>query len=155
MKKLVILLLAINIIFAQNTEQNNSILQNNQKDKYLEYTNKIITFGFELKNIEKIRSPFYNVAKGIKIYHNYNSAKMKKSVKITLLSILGKQAYVKIDVYLGEQLIKTNKKWIRLNDKIYDCRLIKLTYTDAYFKCGKRTLYKTINKKILKLRDTK
>ena len=60
---------------------------------------------------------------------------------------------MKEDEYLGEQLIKERKKWIKLYDKIYNCSLYKLTDTDAYFKCGDRVLHKTLNQKIPMLRD--
>jgi len=129
---------------------------NNQKDIYLEYTNKIINYEFNLKHLNDIKSPFYEevrVDTGTKTSNKSVSA--KKRVMITLISIFEKKAYIRIDEYLGEQLISVYKKWIGINDKIYDCKLVKLTDTDAVFKCKDKTLYKTINKKIPTLRDSK
>jgi len=152
MKKLTVLLtiFIVTIIFAQGNIQR----KNTQKDIYLDYTNKIINYEFNIKNINKIKSPFYEPPKFLPgPVGSKKNVRIKKRVKITLLSIFENKAYIKIDEYLGEQLIRVEKRWISLNDKIYDCRLTKLTDTDAYFKCSDKTLYKTINTKIPMLRD--
>ena len=150
MKKLILkLVFIITVIFAQENAQQT----NTQKDIYLDYTNKIIDYKFSIKNINKIKSPFYALPKfTTDTVGNKKNIRIKKLVKITLLSIFEKKAYIKIEEYLGEQLINIKKRWVSLNDRIYDCRLIKLTDTDAYFKCGDKTLYKTVNAKIPMLR---
>jgi hypothetical protein len=145
MKKLIIL---IGIIVSFSIAAKND----SQKDIYLEYTNKVINYEFNLKNINKIKSPFYEPVKYFAVAPG-NNMQIKKRVKITLLSIFGDKAYIRVQEFLGEQLIKTFKKWVKLHDKIYDCKLNKLTDTDAVFKCGSKTLYKTINQKIPMLRD--
>ena len=148
MKKIVILLVAL-ILWAQNQK-------GKEKDIYLEYTNKVINYEFELENIDKIKSPFYVVIKrstqGKKVKKGA-AAVVKKRIVLTLLSIFGNRAFIKTEEYLGEQLVKRQKKWIKLHDKIYNCVLNKLTNTDAYFKCANKTLHKTLNQKIPMLRD--
>ncbi|ACM92719.1 hypothetical protein NAMH_1264 [Nautilia profundicola AmH] len=144
MKKLVILIGLLTLMFGEATTQ---------KDIYLEYTNKVINYEFNIKNLSKVKSPFYEPPKFFPGTPNAKNVQIKKRVKITLLSIFENKAYIKVEEYLGEQLVSVTKKWISLNDKIYDCKLSKLTDTDAVFKCSDKTLYKTINKKIPMLRD--
>jgi len=124
------------------------------KDLYLEYANKVISYSFKIDGLEDIKSPFYQPPSAKKVT-KIKKVPVKKSVRITLLSIFMNKAYIRIDEYLGAQLVGSVKKWIGLNDKIYDCKLIKLTATDAVFKCSKRMLFKTINQKIPRLRDSK
>ncbi|GAB6073905.1 hypothetical protein [Nautilia lithotrophica] len=144
MKKLVLLIGIISLMFGKG---------NTQKDIYLEYTNKVINYEFNINNLNKVKSPFYEPPKFFPGTQNSKNVQIKKRVKITLLSIFENKAYIKVEEYLGEQLVAVIKKWISINDKIYDCRLSKLTDTDAVFKCSDKTLYKTINKKIPMLRD--
>ncbi len=127
-----------------------------QKDLYLEYTNKVINYSFKIDKLEDIKSPFYENSINKKVV-NTKKVPVKKSVKITLISIFMNKAFIRIDEYLGAQLVGSVKKWIGLNDKIYDCTLIKLTSTDAIFKCAnsRKMLFKTINQKIPQLRDSK
>jgi len=144
MKKLILLIGTVSLMFSNGISQ---------KDIYLEYTNKVINYEFNLNNINKVKSPFYEPPKFFPGSQNAKNIQIKKHVKITLLSIFEKEAYIKVEEYLGEQLVAVIKKWISINDKIYDCRLSKLTDTDAVFKCSDKTLYKTINQKIPMLRD--
>jgi len=144
MKKLILLFGIISLVV---------IKANTQKDIYLEYTNKIINYEFNLNNLNEVKSPFYEKRKNFPNSHNAKNIQIKERVKITLLSIFGNKAYIKVEKYLGEQLVSVIKKWINVNDKVYDCRLFKLTDTDAVFKCSDKTLYKTINQKIPMLRD--
>ena len=128
----------------------------NQKDVYIDYTNKIINYNFQLEGINDIKSPFYIPYKNIvETNGTKRHVEIKKSVKISLISIFGDKAYVQIDHYIGEQLVKSEKKWIKINDEIVKCKLIKLTETDAYFKCKDKTLHKSLNKKIPLLGDGK
>jgi hypothetical protein len=146
MKKVIILLTGLMILWgAQNSKQ---------KDIYLEYTNKVINYEFDLKNLDKIKSPFYVVIKRSSSgKHIKKEVVVKKRIVLTLLSIFGNRAFIKTEEYLGEQLVKKQKKWIKLYDKIYNCILKKITSTDVYFKCANKTLHKTLNKKIPMLRD--
>jgi len=109
MKKIILLTVLIVLMFGADDVK--------LKNIYLDYTNKIINYEFELKDINKIKTPFYkpytpdlNMTKNI----SHNQASVKKSIKLTLLSIFGNRAHIKIDTYLGEQLIKSEKKWIQL-----------------------------------------
>jgi len=146
MKKIIIFLtIIITVVLANNP----------QKDKYLEYTNKVINYEFIIKDLDKIESPFYENKKIIFKNITKNERSVKKRVKITLLSIFDNKAYVKIEEFLGEQLIKVNKKWLSKNSKIYDCKLVKLNTTDVVFKCKNKILKKSLNKKIFGLRDKK
>ena len=127
-----------------------------QKDIYIDYANKVINYEFNIKNINKLKSPFYERPKSKSLSEyagDKKNIRIKKRVKIILLSIFENKAYIKIEKYLGEQLIRVEKRWISLNDKIYDCKLTKLTDIDAYFKCPNKTLYKTVNTKIPMLRE--
>jgi hypothetical protein len=145
MKKLILLTGFLSLVFSEGTTQ---------KDIYLDYTNKVINYIFNIDDIEKVKSPFYEPQKfipGVRV--GKKNVRIKKSVNITLLSIFEDRAYIKVEEYLGEQLVSVKKKWLKLNDEIYDCKLTKLTDTDAVFKCTDRTLYKTINQKIPMLRN--
>jgi hypothetical protein len=147
MKKLAILLGLVSLLFSAGSTQ---------KDVYLDYTNKVINYEFNLNNISKVKNPFYSVPVYVPgVTSTVQNSQVKKRVQITLISIFGKKAYIKVDEYLGEQLTSTSKKWIGINDKIYDCKLVKITDTDAAFKCANKTLNKTINQKIPMLRDGK
>ncbi len=125
-----------------------------QDDKYLTFVNKLVNYNFELRNVEDRTAPFeikiINKSKG----QNIQKLLVKK-VKIDLLSIFNNQAYVKVDEYLGDQLIKTQKKWIKVGDKIYNCKLAKITIDKAVFKCGKKALIKSLNKKIPGFKEIK
>ncbi len=147
MKKLILLAGFLSFLFSAGSAQ---------KDIYLDYTNKVINYEFNLKNILKVKSPFYEIYTYTPGFTSVQqNSRVKKRVKITLLSIFEKKAYIKVDEYLGEQLVATIKKWIGLNDKIHDCKLVKITDTNTVFKCAGKTLNKTINQKIPMLRDEK
>jgi len=144
MKRIVIVLgIVITVVLANNA----------QKDKYLEYTNKIVNYEFVIKDLDKIKSPIYEK----KSFNNGSKSKVnvKRRVKITLLSIFDNKAYVKIEEFLGEELKNVNKKWLSKNSKIYDCKLVKLNTTNVVFKCKNKILKKSVNKKFFGLRDEK
>ena len=126
---------------------------NTVQNQYLNYTNKIINYYFKL-DLDKIESPFYN-PKPRKIISNIKNIENKEIIKINLISVLNNQAYIKVEKYLGDKLITTNKKWLKLNQKIYNCKLIKLTNIKATFKCGNKILIKSINKKLLFKKESK
>jgi hypothetical protein len=145
MKKLILLIGFLSFVFSEGITQ---------KDIYPDYTNKIINYEFNIENLNNVKSPFYETPKfSSNTQTKTNNVQIKKRAKITLLSIFENTAYIKVEKYLGKQLVAVTKKWISLNDKIYDCKLFKLTDTDAVFKCNNKILYKTINQKIPMLRD--
>jgi len=149
MKKLLIFLTGIFsvMLFAQDQQKN---------DVYLDYTNKVINYEFSIDDLDKIKAPFYSVAEQ-KIVKKRVTQKIEvnKVVKIDLMSIFDNKAYIKINEYIGDKLIKTEKKWIKVGDKVYGCKLIKLTESDAVLKCKNKILYKTLNQKIPLLRNSK
>ena len=121
----------------------------NQKDIYLNYTYKIINYHFKLKDLNKIKTPFYKPHK----YVYNNEKKQTQKIEIELLSIFNNKALVIINKYINEELISTKKVWLKKNDKIENCKLIKITDTEVYFNCNNKILYKTLNIKIPKIRD--
>lgn len=140
MKKIITILIFFYIGYAKDNI-------NKVQDQYLNYTNKIINYYFKL-DLDNIKSPFYN-SQSKKIVSHIKSIENKEIIKIDLISILNNQAYIKIKKYLGDKLITINKKWIKLNQKIYKCKLVKLTNIKAIFKCRNKILIKSINKKLL------
>jgi len=140
MKKLFILIFCF---YIGNAKDDINTVQN----QYLNYTNKIINYYFKL-DLDNIKSPFYNPQSKTIVSHIKN-IENKEIIKIDLISILNNKAYIKVEKYLGDKLLTTNKKWLKLNQKIYNCKLIKLTDIKAIFKCGNKTLIKSINKKSL------
>jgi len=122
-----------------------------QRDIYMNYTDKIMSYGFEIPNLDKIKNPFVvHVAKKRK---NRVQKIKRKYIKFSLISIFDNKVYVKIEKYLGEQLIDVKKKWIKPGDKVGECRLVKVTTTNAFFNCKGKTVKKTVNTKINMLRD--
>ena len=140
MKKIVTILIFFYIGYAKDNI-------NKVQNQYLNYTNKIINYYFKL-DLDNIKSPFYN-SQSKKIISHIKNIENKEIIKIDLISILNNQAYIKIEKYLGDKLITINKKWIKLNQKIYKCKLVKLTDIKAIFKCRNKILIKSINKKLL------
>jgi len=118
---------------------------------YLDYTNKLVNYNLMLENFDKVHSPFekdYIIAK--------KKAKAKKLVKIihiNLLSIFDKKAYLLIQVYVGNQLIKSYKKWFKIGDKVDKCKLTKVGYTKIIFNCKNKKLVKTLNIKKLNIKE--
>ncbi len=124
-------------------------------DKYLNYTNKLVYYGFNLDKFDQIHAPFERVIR-IKTNKNIKNSKiLVKSIKITLLSIFNDQAYFLIKEYLGDQLIKEYRRWIKLNNKIGDCKIYKITLSKVILKCPNKMLIKTLNKKILRIKESK
>jgi hypothetical protein len=121
-----------------------------QQDIYLQYVNKLVNYNFELNDKETKRAPFEEKVIKAKIQKT-----LTKTIKIHLLSIFDKKAYLKIDEYLGDQLIKKWKKWVKVGDKIYKCRVSKITFNTVIIKCPRKTLVKTINQKIPGFKEIK
>jgi hypothetical protein len=120
-------------------------------DKYLDYTNKLATYNFELKNIDKISSPFFKVEKltFIKVKN------VKHFIHISLLSIFNDLAYIKVEEFKGEKLINSYKRWVKRGDKIEQCKLIKIYLDKIVLKCNNHLLVKKLNEKSLKIRIEK
>jgi len=141
MKKILLLFIGI-FLFAKS-------------DIYLDYVNKLVNYGFELKNLKTDKAPFeIKIDKNIK-HKNSVERTLVKKIKIELLSIFNNQVYLKIDEYLGDQLIKTQKKWLKKSDRIYNCKIIKISLEKVILKCGKKILIKSLNKKIPGFKETR
>ena len=147
MKKLITILIFVFCIGHTKDDTNKT------QNQYLNYTNKIINYYFKL-DLDNIKSPFYS-PKPKTIIFNMKNIENKEIIKINLISILNNQAYIKVEKYLGDKLISTNKKWLKINEKNYNCKLIKLTDIEATFKCGNKILIKSINKKFLFKKENK
>lgn len=144
MKKIILILMVIINLFASSIT-----------DKYLNYTNKLVYYGFDLDKFDKIHAPFETIMK-IKLNKDIkNSKTLMKSIKIELLSIFNNQAYFLIKEYLGDQLIKKYKKWFKVNNKIGDCKISKITLGKVILKCPNKLLIKTLNKQILHIKESK
>ncbi len=128
MKKSMFLIVFTNLAFAE--------------ENYARYIDKIINYHYEIRNLNNIRTPFYEPIKC-----DFVKNRITK-IKISLLSIFENKAYVKIERYYAQKLISATKKWINVKEKINNCELLKLNNTDAIFKCNDKILYKTTNKEI-------
>ena len=137
MKKLIIFLVIV-FIYAQN-------------DIYLDYVNKLVNYNFVLKNVEGKNAPFE--IKNKKTFLKYK--KLEKKIKIDLLNIFNNSAYVKIIYYLGDQITRVQKKWIKKGYKIGSCKVTNITLDVLKLRCNNRIIIKTLNKKIIKIKEEK
>ena len=118
-------------------------------NKYLNYTSELVHYHFELKQFNKIKPPFekkiiINGAQKIKVFSG-----LEKRINIKLISVFNKSAYVLINKYLGNKLIKSYKKWVKKGDvfeKYYKVKKIILDKIILEYKS--KIITKTINKKI-------
>ena len=149
MKRILISVLILSFLFAFAKEKNNN-------DMYLNYVDKVVNYNFKIKDLKKLKTPFY-VPKIYKSNMKPHNRPVKRYTKLKLLSILSDKAYIKVDVYLGLQLIDSYKKWLSLNQSVNDCKLIKLNFTKAVFKCNDGLLVKELNHKLknLEIRERK
>ncbi|QCT94278.1 hypothetical protein FE773_03510 [Caminibacter mediatlanticus TB-2] len=138
MKKFIILGTLNLFLFAQN-------------DIYLEYVNKLVNYNFVLKNIENKNAPFEIKEKQNKVFNQFQ--KLEKKIKVKLINIFDNQAYVKIIHYLGDQITKVEKKWIKVGDKIGTCKVDRITFDSLILKCKHKTITKTVNKKIINIKE--
>jgi len=136
MKKIVIFFICI-YMFAKN-------------DVYVDYVNKIINYNFNL-DIQKIHSPFFVP----KVELNIKPKVLRKIMKIDLISIFNKKAYIKITTYLGSQIVKTDKKWVKVGDKIANCKIVNINFTSLVLNCGNKKLIKSVDKKIINIKEKK
>ena len=118
-------------------------------NKYLDYTNALIHYNFELKDFDKIKVPMENAIaiKGAQTIKSHSL--LKKKIKVTLIAILDKSAYVMINEYLGNSLIKSYKKWVKRGEvfaKYY--KVENITFTKIILKYKNQTIIQTLDKKI-------
>lgn len=127
-----------------------SSLFSNEMKKYLNMTNEILHYNFELKNFNKIKPPFeesFHIVKGKK------NKFLTKRMNFELISIFNNRAYVLINEYLGNQLINSYKKWIKIGDKIGSCKVTFIMFEKVIFKCNKKTIIKTLHTKIKGIKE--
>jgi hypothetical protein len=141
MKKILIICIGI-LLFAST------------KEEFLEYTNKLVTYHFELKNFDKIKSPFYKPKKKVTFLNKLRKS-VKKVVHISLISVFDDRAYLKIEEYKGTDLVKSFKKWVKKGDKIEYCKVVSINIDKVVLKCNGKKLVKTTAKKLLKIRIEK
>jgi len=118
---------------------------------YLDYTNKLVNYNLMLENFDKVHSPFekdYIIVK-----KKVKAKKLVKIIHINLLSIFDKRAYLLIQIYVGNQLIKSYKKWFKIGDKVDKCKLTKVEYNKIIFNCKNKKLVKTLNVKKLNIKE--
>jgi nanoRNase/pAp phosphatase (c-di-AMP/oligoRNAs hydrolase) len=140
MKK-IILFISICFLFASTEEE------------FLDYTNKLVNYSFKLKNFDKIKSPFFKKEK--KPVSQEIKKKNRKIINISLLSVLNNLAYVKIEIFKEDALIKSYKKWVEVGNYIDECKLTHI-YTDKIIlDCNKKILIKSLNEKTLRIRIEK
>ncbi len=118
------------------------------QDKYLVYVNKLINYHFDLK-ANNIKAPFEIKMINKKVIRQISS----KKVDIDLLSIFNNEAYVNVKIFLGNQLIKHYKKWVKVGDEIYGCKIIKITNVKVILKCKDKIRIETLNRKIPQIKE--
>ncbi len=143
MKKTVILL--VSAIF--------SLLIASEIDKYLNYSNQLLNYQFELKGFNTITAPFEPEVKIVNGKQVKNVKTLVKTIKVDLLSVFEKRAYVLIKEYLGDQLVKKYKKWIKVGDKIGSCKVTAVAFDKIVLKCKNKKLIKTLYKKIPNIKE--
>jgi hypothetical protein len=139
----IILFLVIGIIFLYSSE----------KDEYLEYTNKLVNYHFELKGFDKLKSPFYKPEK--KLFINNLVKNVKEIIHISLLSVFNDLAYVKIEIFRGDELSNTYKKWVKKGEKIQNCKVKEINIDKIILQCGNQILVKTLNPKSINIKVEK
>ncbi len=137
MKKIIFLFfMLIGIIFAKDI------------DRYLNYTNQLLNYQFNLNGFNNIKAPFepeIHIINGKRIK---NAKILLKTINVNLLAVFNNKAYVLIKEYLGDQLIKKYRKWIKIGDKIGDCKVSSIYFQKIVLKCNNKILVKTLYKKI-------
>jgi len=142
MRKLVLINILVLILKASSLTQ-----------QYLDYTNKLVNYNLLLERFDKVHSP---LERDLLISQKKESVKkMVKIIRINLLSVFNKKAYVSIKEYVGTQLIKSYNKWLKLGDYVDKCKLIKVEFSKIIFKCSGKDLVKTLNKKNLEIKEQK
>ena len=143
MKKIVMIL--ISALF--------SVVTASEIDKYLNYSNQLLNYQFELKGFNTITAPFEPELKIVNGKRVKSVKTLIKTIKVDLLSIFDKRAYVLIKEYLGDQLVKRYRKWIKTGDKIGSCKVSVITFDKIVLKCKDKKLVKTLYKKIPNIKE--
>jgi len=126
------------------------------KSEYLGYTNKLLNYNFKLSKFSNITSPFFKKKQRI-MYANSQFAvqEVKKTIHISLISILNYSAFINVETFIGEEKVKEYKKWVKVNMKVGNC-IVKHIYLDKIIlKCDNKIKVKKLNKKLLKIRVEK
>jgi len=135
-----------------------SILMANSANVFLDYTNKLVYYHFDLKGFDKIYPPFERKKTTINLNNRListNSQVLIKSIRIIPLAIFNKEAEIMVNEYLGDQLIKSYKKWVSVNSRIDECTVTNITDSKIFMKCKNKTIVKSLNKKIPGLKELK
>jgi hypothetical protein len=143
MKRVIFFLIFFTLAFGENLSS--------VDNEYMNYVNKLINYEFQLKNFDKIKPPFEEAFKP----KQPRKLTLVKSIKITLLAILDNKAYVRLDEFLGDRLIKTEKKWVGIGDRIGNCRVSNITFSSLYLNCHNKVVVKTLNVKIPGIKEQK
>jgi len=120
--------------------------------KYLDYTNKLVNYSLLLENFDKIRSP---LEKDLIVKKKEKAKKLIKIIRIDLLAVFNNKAYVLIREFVGDQLINSYRKWLKIGDFINNCRLVKIEFSKIEFNCQGKKLIKTLNSKNLNIKEQK
>jgi len=143
MKKFVLIFVSLSLVIASKTKV------------YLNYANDLVNYNFELKGFNKIKEPFEQnntvaIINGKEVKSNQI---LTKSIKKTPLLIFDNKAYIDIKEYLGGQLIKEYKKWVKKGDKIGKCKVFLVTFDKVIFSCRGKKEIKTLNKKTPQIKE--
>lgn len=143
-KILLILGLFTTFLFAGKINITNGV--NYQKD--LKYKNLILDYVQKV-NIPKnrLKNPFFKVVEQKEIEISNKKRKIKKYIKINLLSILNNNVYIEYKEFQGNNT-NAMKIWVKPGEHFGICiykRLINLT---AIFNCDGKIIKKTLKTKI-------
>ena len=144
MKNKILLILSVFITFTFAINNNNI---NYQKD--LKYKNMILNYVYKI-NIpkNKLKNPFYKTIeqKEIEITTN-KKKKVKKYIKINILSILDNNVYIKYTEFKGNT-VNSMKLWVKPGEHFGVCIYNKLKGRLAIFNCSGKIIKKTLQTKI-------
>ena len=133
MKKLIFIFLAV-LLFAAD------------KNEYLEMTNKLMNYHLKLDGVVTIKSPFeYKQPAAQDTQAPVQQYTARKIIKIEVVSIFDRKAYILIEKYLGTQLVSKTKKWVKPGDKIEECKILNVTDSKVTIRCKGKTLVKSVN----------
>jgi hypothetical protein len=118
--------------------------KNNCEEIYKAKTKKILSYSINMPNTA-VFPPFYNYYFKQKQQKIKNVKVVKVSYKIIPLSILLNNAYVKIQKFKGDQLMKEEKRWIKINDKIGNCKVQNIKNTFILLNCGNHLIKESIS----------
>jgi len=138
MKKILFLIIGITLFASVNSEYSN-------------YTHKLLDYNFKLSKLFKITSPFFE-DRHKTMSNNYAEEDVKKIINISLISILNNSALINVSTFIGEEKVKENKKWVKVNTKIGNCIVKHIYQNKIILKCDNKLEVKKLNQKLLKIR---